>query len=104
MVVPVKFIARKLATAGTICGAAELCRQRGANAIYVGATHAVLCGAAVQRLRDAPIDEIIVTDTVRVPQEKIDGIGKIKVLSVAPLLGEAIHRIHTGLSIGAMFE
>ena len=93
-----------LATAGTICSAAKLCRERGAKAIYVGATHAVLCGPAVERLRDAPIDEIIVTDTVRVPQEKIDGIGKIKVLSVAPLLGEAIHRIHNDESVSCLFS
>ena len=93
-----------LATAGTVCGAAKLCRDRGAKAIYVGATHAVLCGPAVQRLHDAPIDEIIVTDTVRVPQEKIDGIGKMKVLSVAPLLGEAIHRIHNDESVSCLFS
>jgi len=92
-----------ITTAGTIAGATRLCRDEGARRVYVGATHAVLCGPAVERLRDAPIDEVVVTDTVPVSQEKIDGIGKLKVLTVADLIGEAIHRIHNDESVSNLF-
>jgi len=92
-----------ITTAGTICGAAELCQARGAQSIRVGATHAVLCGPAVERLQKAPIDELEVTDTIPVPQEKIDAIGNLKVLSVAKLVGEAIHRIHNDESVSSLF-
>jgi len=63
----------------------------------------VLCGPAVERLRDSAIDEIVVTDTIPVPQEKIDAIGKIRVLSVSALMGEAIHRIHNNESVSSLF-
>jgi len=92
-----------ITTAGTICGAAEACKAAGAKNIYVGATHGVLCGPAVERLKNAPIDEVVVTDTVPVPKEKIDGIGRLKVLSVAELVGEAIHRIHNDESVSSLF-
>jgi ribose-phosphate pyrophosphokinase len=92
-----------ITTAGTVCGAAKLCKDKGAKQVLVGATHAVLCGPAVQRLHDAPIDELVVTDTIPVPQEKTDGIGKMKVLSVASLMGEAIHRIHSDESVSSLF-
>jgi len=93
-----------IATAGTICDAARLCVERGAKNVYVGATHGVLCGPAVERLKDSPIDEVVVTDTVPVSQEKIETIGKIKVLSVAALLGETIHRIHNDQSVSSLFR
>ena len=92
-----------ISTAGTICGAAELCRQHGAKRILVGATHAVLCGPAAERLRDAPIDEVIVTDSVPIPQKTLDTIGKVRILSVARLMGEAIHRIHNDESVSSLF-
>jgi ribose-phosphate pyrophosphokinase len=92
-----------ISTAGTICGAAKLCRDEGAVAVHVGATHGVLCGPAAERLREAPIDDILVTDTIPVPQEAIDAIGKIHVLSVAELIGEAIHRIHNDESVSSLF-
>ncbi len=92
-----------ISTAGTIASAAKLCRELGAGRILVGATHAVLCGPAVERLREAPIDEVVVTDTVPVPQEKVDAIGKLKVLSVSALIGEAIHRIHNNESVSSLF-
>ena len=92
-----------ISTAGTIAGAARLCRDEGAEKVYVGATHGVLCGPAVERLRDAPIDEVVVTDTVPVPQEKIDAIGKVTVLTVSELMGEAIHRIHNDESVSSLF-
>lgn len=92
-----------ISTAGTVCGAAELCKRHGARRILLGATHGVLCGPAVQRLRESPIDEIIVTDTIPVSREKIDAIGKIRVLSVSALMGEAIHRIHNNESVSSLF-
>jgi len=92
-----------ITTAATVCRAAELCRKSGALRIYVGATHAILCGSAVQQLREAPIDEVVVTDTVPVRQEKINALGKLKVLSVAELMGEAIHRIHNNESVSSLF-
>ena len=89
-------------TAGTITKGAEALKQWGANEIYVACTHPVLSGPAVQRLNEAPIKEVIVTNTIPVPQEKM--IDKIKILSVAPLLGEAIIRIHEDLSVSKLFD
>jgi len=93
-----------ITTAGTVSAAATLCRKHGAKAIYVGASHGVLCGPAAKRLREAPIDEVVVTDTVPISAEKIDEIGKLKVLSVASLMGEAIHRIHNDESVSSLFQ
>jgi ribose-phosphate pyrophosphokinase len=92
-----------ITTGGTVASAAELCKAKGARDIYVGATHAVLCGPAAERLREAPINEVVVTDTIPVPREKIDAIGKLKVLSVSELIGEAIHRIHNDESVSSLF-
>jgi len=92
-----------ISTAGTVCGAATLVKSRGAKRIIVGATHGVFAGAAVDRLKAAPIDEIIVADTVPL-NHKANGLGNVKVLTVAPLLGEAIRRIHRNESISSMFE
>ena len=93
-----------ITTAGTISSAAELCRSQGARGIYVGASHGVLCGQAVDRLRQAAIDELVVTDTIPASKEKLDAIGKTKVLSVAKLMGEAIHRIHNDESVSSLFQ
>ncbi len=93
-----------IATAGTVCDAAQLCKQEGAKGIYVGATHAVLCGPAAERLKNAPIDDIVVTDTIAQSQEKIDAIGRTTVLSVSALMGEAIHRIHNDESVSSLFK
>ncbi|HOD83022.1 MAG: Ribose-phosphate pyrophosphokinase [Planctomycetes bacterium ADurb.Bin126] len=92
-----------ISTAGTVCGAAVLCREEGAKQVFVGATHGVLCGPAIERLGAAPIDEIIVTDTIPVGQDKVQQIGKLRVLSVAGLMGEAIHRIHNDESVSSLF-
>jgi ribose-phosphate pyrophosphokinase len=89
-------------TAGSLIKAADALKKRGAKKIYALATHAVLSGAAVQNITDSNIDEIVVTDSVPIAPEK--RIKKIKVISIASLLGEAIRRIHTGQSVGAMFE
>ncbi len=89
-------------TAGTICQSAEALKASGARKILAGCTHAVLSGPALQRLNDAPIDEIIVTDTI--PLNGRDKVcKKLVLLSVAPLLGEAIKRIHEEASISSLF-
>lgn len=88
-------------TAGSIVGAAEIVQRAGARAIYAAATHALLTGPAVERLRNSPIEELIVTDTVHMPLRK--RLPNMTILSVSLLFGEAIARIHTGESVGAMF-
>lgn len=93
-----------IATAGTVCDAARLCKDKGAEKVYVGATHAVLCGPAAERLANAPIDRVLVTDTIPLPKEKADAIGKIEVLTVSALIGEAIHRIHNDQSVSSLFR
>jgi len=91
-----------ISTAGSICGAAQLVHSEGAREIYVAATHGVLSGTALQRLQDAPITGVVLTDTIPLaPDRRID---KIHVRSVAPLLGEAIKRIHQDESISAIFR
>jgi len=92
-----------IATAGTVCGAAALVKERGAEKIYVGATHGVFAAQALERLSDAPIDQVVVTDTI--PQDKTTKkAGYIKVLSVAAMLGEAIKRIHRNESVSNLFN
>ena len=92
-----------IATGGSICQAARVLKEKGAKDIYVGATHPVLCGAAVEKLSEAPIKEIAVTDTIPLSDHAKSLGAKIKVLSVSSLLGEAIKRIHTNMSISSMF-
>ena len=73
-----------------------------ASSVHASSTHAVLSGNAVERFQKSVIQELICTDTVPLSPEKLN--GTVKVVSVAALFGEAIHRIHSGLSIGAMFD
>jgi ribose-phosphate pyrophosphokinase len=89
-------------TAGSLVQAVDALKKAGAKQVYACCTHAVFSGPAVERIAASPVKEVIVTDTIPVPDDKKH--KKITVLSVAPLLGEAIHRIHSGLSVGAMFE
>jgi ribose-phosphate pyrophosphokinase len=89
-------------TAGSLVQAVDALKKAGAKQVYACCTHAVFSGPAIERIAASPIKEVIVTDTIPVPKTKRN--KKITVLSVAPLLGEAIHRIHSGLSVGAMFE
>lgn len=92
-----------IATAGTVCGAAALVKERGAEKIYIGATHGVFAPQAMDRLSNTPIDQVVVTDTI--PQNKTSKkIGNIKVLSVATMLGEAIKRIHRNESVSNLFN
>ncbi len=89
-------------TGGSLISVASALEKRGVKEIYACCTHPIFSGAAVSKIAASLIKEVVVTDTVPVDGEnKLD---KITVLPIAPLLGEAIHRIHTGLSIGAMFE
>ncbi len=91
-----------ISTGSSIAGAAAVVHAAGAKAIYVAATHAILCGPAVARLQEAPLTGVIVTDTIPIPPEK--QLPKMKVLSVAPLLGEAIKRIHRNESVSMLFN
>lgn len=91
-----------ISTAGSICGAAKLVHEAGAKAIHIATTHGVLCGPAIERLRDAPVDSIIVTDTIPITAEK--QLPNLVQLSVAPLLAEAIKRIHHDQSISELFR
>ena len=89
-------------TGGTMSNAAVALLQHGAREVFCCATHPVLSRNGPQTMGDSEFTEIVVADTVPMPEEKRN--GKFKVLSVAPLLGEAIHRIHNGLSVGEMFK
>ncbi|MDA8235807.1 MAG: ribose-phosphate diphosphokinase [Clostridia bacterium] len=89
-------------TAGTITLGAQALLDRGAKDVYACCTHPVISGPALQRLQESPIKEVVVTNTIPLTEEKI--IDKIKVLSVAPLLGEAIIRIHEDLSVSKLFD
>ena len=89
-------------TAGSLAGVVSALEKRGAKEVYACCTHPIFSGPAIQRIASCPVKEVVVTDTVPVTDKKKS--DKITVLPIAPLLGEAIHRIHTGLSIGAMFE
>lgn len=88
-------------TAGTICNAANALRKMGAKSVCACATHAVLSGPAIQRISDSSIEEMILLNTIPIPQEK--RIEKIKVLSVAPLFAEAMIRIFTNDSVSRLF-
>ncbi len=91
-----------ISTAGSICGAARMVHERGARDIYVAATHGVLCGPAIERIQEAPITKVVLTDTIPIPPAA--RIPKIEILSVAPLLGEAIKRIHQDESVSELFR
>ncbi|HLH81178.1 MAG TPA: ribose-phosphate pyrophosphokinase [Chthonomonas sp.] len=88
-------------TAGTIVQGAEALMERGAAAVHACCTHAVLSGKAVERIQCSPLETLVVTDTVPLPEHK--RIPKIKVLSVAPLIADAIRRIHEDSSVSELF-
>jgi len=89
-----------ISTAGTITEAARALRENGAKEVHVCATHAVLCGPAKKRLDEAPIDSVVVTDTIPLRELRPEG---VQVLSSADLLGDAILRIHQGRSVSKLF-
>ncbi len=92
-----------ITTAGTICSAAALVKERGAKKIYVGATHGVFAPGAVEKLSKTPVDEIVVTDTIPLSAEAAKS-KKIKVLTVSAMVGEAIKRIHRNESVSSLFS
>ncbi|QDI92226.1 ribose-phosphate diphosphokinase [Salicibibacter halophilus] len=89
-------------TAGTITSAANALIENGANAVYACCTHPVLSGPAISRIDGSPIKELVVTNTIELPEEKM--IDKITTLSVAPLVADAIHRVHNEVSVSSLFE
>ena len=89
-------------TAGSLVNTVTTLMEHGAREVYSCCTHPIFSGQAVQRIASSPVREVVVTDTIPVNGEK--KLDKITVLPIAPLLGEAIHRIHTGQSVGALFE
>jgi ribose-phosphate pyrophosphokinase len=89
-------------TAGTVSEASRALKDLGARDVYVCATHALLSGPAVERLSKAPIKEVTVTDTVRIPEEK--RFPQLHVLSVGELLSKAIRYIHSEQSVSSLFE
>ncbi len=89
-------------TAGSLVTAAAALRKAGGTEVYACCTHPVFSRSAIKRIANSPIKEVVVSDTIPIKESKRN--EKITVLSMASLLGEAIHRIHAGLSVGAMFE
>lgn len=88
-------------TAGTITEAAKVLKEKGAENVYACGTHGLFSGPAIERLNEAPLAELIITNTI--PQTTDYGLDNLKVLSVAPLLGEAIDRIFNDLSVSVLF-
>ncbi|HSW30830.1 MAG TPA: ribose-phosphate pyrophosphokinase [Longimicrobiales bacterium] len=89
-------------TGGTLANAVFALKDRGARAVYACATHALLSGKASQRLIEAPVEEVVVTNTIHVPEDRI--FSKLRILSVADLLAKAIDHIHSNESVSQLFE
>jgi ribose-phosphate pyrophosphokinase len=93
-----------ITTGGTVLEAARVARDRGATAVYAACTHAVFAGLAIERLASPEITGLVITDTIPA-DNRLDPLkGKLTVLSVARMLGEAVHRIHHDLSVSALFR
>ncbi|OON97532.1 MAG: ribose-phosphate pyrophosphokinase [Epulopiscium sp. Nele67-Bin005] len=88
-------------TAGTICNAANALKERGAVAVYACCTHGVLSGPAVDRIQASEIEELVVLDTIAIPDDK--KFDKLHEISVAPIFADAIRRIHEDLSVSKLF-
>ena len=93
-----------VATAGSTIAAANALIERGARAVYVAATHAVLCGPAVERIEASPIRQFFLSDSIPVEASRRKLGERLTVVSVAPLLGEAIRRIHNDASVSSLFN
>ena len=89
-------------TAGSLAAAAAALKRAGATEIDACCTHPIFSGSAMERLKECPVNEVVVTDTVPIPRE--NRCDRVTVLSVAPLLGEAIKRIHNEESISVLFD
>lgn len=89
-------------TAGTICAGMKVLKDRGAKSVHVSATHPVFSGPAIERLENSVADEIVVANTIPLPEEYLQ--GKIKQISVAPLFAEAINNVFSNGSISSLFD
>lgn len=89
-------------TAGSITEGAQALINKGAKAVYVGATHGIFSGPAYERLENAPVEQVVVTNTIPVPDERLT--GKIKVLSVAPMFARAINSVYNDGSVSELFD
>ena len=89
-------------TAGTLVNAVHALKERGASRVYAAATHALFSGPAVERLSSAPLEEMVVTNTIHIPEDK--RFPRLKVLSVADLLSKAIDHVHSNESVSQLFE
>jgi ribose-phosphate pyrophosphokinase len=92
----------EISTAGTLVNNVNTLMERGAKEVYFCSTHAIFSGPAIDRITSCPVKEVVVTDSLPLSEKK--RIGKVTVLPLAPLLGEAIRRIHTGQSVGELFN
>jgi len=93
-----------ISTASSMVNAVEIAKKNQAKKIYVCATHGVLCGSAVERLREAPIEQIVITDSIPLSKEKREKLSNIHVVSIASLLAYAIKRIHEDQSITELMK
>ena len=91
-----------ISTAGSICGAVRVVQEHGAREVYLAATHAVLCGPAAQRLKDVNVKGVVVTNSL--PLNDDQQLSNLHTVTVAPLLGEAIRRIHRKESVSYLFD
>lgn len=91
-------------TGGSVVSGAVALMERGARRVFVSCTHPVLSGHAIDLIENAPITEMVVTDTIPINPSKLERSTKIKVISVAPLLADAIARIHCDDSVSALFD
>jgi ribose-phosphate pyrophosphokinase len=91
-----------ITTAGSICGAVNVVRAHGASRVFVSASHGVFCGPAIERLNSANVDGIVVTNTCRIASDP--RLTRLTTVSVAPLLGEAIRRVHRNESVSHLFD
>lgn len=89
-------------TAGTMMETVRMVKEFGAKAVYAACTHGVLSGSAIERIKEAPIKELVITNTIPLPEEKC--IDKIKVVSIAPLFAETIKRLNEKKPIGELFK
>ena len=90
-------------TAGTLCNAAKALKDQGAKAVIAYCTHPVLSGRAPENLKDSALDELVVTDSIPIPNS-IMGTGRVRIITIAELLGEAVRRVSNEESISAMFR
>ena len=90
-------------TAGTLCNAAKALKDQGAKAVLAYCTHPVLSGRALENLKDSALDELVVTDSIPIPNS-IMGTGRVRIITIAELLGEAVRRVSNEESISAMFR